>query len=215
MAIICMLNWFSVQLHYYPGFLFLNGLNLMVKAGTFISLSFLFRSLKVALIREATNARTDGLTRVLNSRAFLEAVQQELSLQDRNGMPFTLVYLDLDDFKGINDRNGHAAGDRLLKTFAHILKNNVRIIDRVGRMGGDEFAILLKETGAENMPMVLERLRNALLEEMKQKAFPVTCSIGAVAIRTGMSADEALKFADRMMYKVKKEGKNAIQYQVA
>src|SRR6185312_6159583 len=104
-------------------------------------------------------ARIDALTGVANGRTFYDLARVELCRFQRTGRPFTVAYLDLDNFKQVNDRLGHPAGDDLLRRVAQVLRDNTRVLDVPARLGGDEFALLLPETDAEDALPVLSKLR--------------------------------------------------------
>ena len=139
----------------------------------------------------------------------------EMGRLARTGRPFTLLYMDLDDFKTINDTAGHEAGDSLLTEVATVLKFQLRGIDIVARMGGDEFAVILPETNEQAAHKVTPRLQNSLLENMKSHHWPVTFSIGALTCASSpLNIYEMFRLADQLMYSAKRAGKNTICYQV-
>ena len=120
---------------------------------------------------ERTRASTDSLTGAANGRVFYEILNAEIERFGDCGKPFTLAYLDVDNFKEINDQLGHAAGDQILKVIVEIiLKNTRRSGDTIARMGGDEFALILSETTADIAQSILEKLRQILLMEMAHAA---------------------------------------------
>jgi diguanylate cyclase (GGDEF)-like protein/PAS domain S-box-containing protein len=167
--------------------------------------------LNQALQREKELARTDSLTGLANRRAFSEAAEMERARAARYGRPVTLAYVDLDNFKHVNDTLGHSVGDELLAAVARVLRENLRFTDTAGRLGGDEFAILLPETNANAAESALQKLRQILLRTMKARKWPVTFSIGAATfLDNATSVEEMVRFADELMYTVKKTGKNKI-----
>ena len=184
----------------------------------FVFLAFsavLLEVLRDRLAAERRLARSDPLTGVMNLRAFLERLEYSLALSARDGQPLTLVYIDLDDFKRINDNYGHRQGDTVLTTVARVLAETIRSADTVARIGGDEFAVLLPGTGAAGAEDVLSKLAQRFAERLSGKGLSATCSVGAVTFpRPPASADEALGVADRLMYRVKRRGKNAIAFGV-
>jgi diguanylate cyclase (GGDEF)-like protein len=164
---------------------------------------------------ERSLARTDGLTKLYNARAFEVAVTGERERLRRYGRIMSLVYLDLDNFKAVNDRWGHAAGDDLLITIARTMSGNIRQVDVAARLGGDEFALLLPETGKEGAEIVVNRLREKMLAAVQARGWPVTCSIGCVTFEAAPESVEAmLKETDAAMYISKKTGKNKIEMAV-
>jgi len=167
--------------------------------------------LKTLLAKEHDLARIDSLTSVPNRRAFYEALDKERVRSVRYRRPFTIAYLDLDNFKKVNDSLGHAEGDELLVQVAAGLTSNLRTSDYVGRLGGDEFAILLPETDATAAQLVLSKLRLRLLEEMKARSWKVTFSIGAATfLDPPDSLDVIIRMADETMYAIKTHGKNNV-----
>jgi diguanylate cyclase (GGDEF)-like protein len=140
-------------------------------------------------------AGTDHLTGLLNRGGFQTAALRERALADRTGSPLTLAVLDLDGFKQINDREGHAAGDRLLSSLGHAWRARVRPGDILARHGGDEFVLLLPATTSTGAEAVLDRLRDG--------RDPVGWSVGVSEWHTGESLDAPLARADRYLYGVK------------
>ena len=185
------------------------------RLGILMIFSLLFAEVHALLKNESRLSRTDFLTGILNRRALMEAASVELDRSARTGRPFTLLYMDLDDFKNINDTAGHAAGDSVLTNFATILKLQLRGIDIVARMGGDEFIVILPETDDQAAGKVAPRLQSILLEEMQKHHWSMTVSIGALTCLSAPSnMDEMFRLSDQLMYKAKKAGKNIICYQV-
>lgn len=181
----------------------------------FLIVAMLVSALKRRLEREEELARTDILTGVTNMRFFTELANLELDRARRYKHPFTLIYIDLDNFKSINDRFGHNTGDNLLRLTAEAMKGQVRATDVVARPGGDEFAILLPETGYEPAQKVIYKIRQRLLDTMADKGWPVTFSFGAVTF-TGPpdSVSEMIRQADDLMYAAKRNGKNMVKHEV-
>lgn len=167
--------------------------------------------INLVLQREKELARTDVLTGLANRRSFYESLQMERSRTVRYGRPITLAYVDLDNFKRVNDTLGHSVGDELLVCVASLLRNTLRASDLVGRLGGDEFAVLLPETGAQAAESLLQKLALVLNDAMRARNWPVTFSIGAAAfLDNPVPVEEMIRTADELMYSVKKSGKNRI-----
>jgi len=168
--------------------------------------------LETLLEREGRLARTDELTGLLNSRAFLEALDAEVARARRSDGSLCLVYLDLDNFKQVNDRYGHAAGDELLHRFARTVRGALRVQDVAARLGGDEFAALLEGVPLEEVEQVIERMRRPLAE--LAAAYP----LAAVGVSVGVAhfaspppdGEEALRRADAAMYEGKERGKGRV-----
>lgn len=189
--------------------------NAILRLGFFLIVNMLLVLLKQALEREHSLARQDYLTRVYNSRAFYETAKTEIGRCRRHHHPLTIVYIDLDNFKSVNDCFGHQTGDRLLTTVGRLIQANTRQIDIVARLGGDEFAILLTETDARSAREMLNRIRVILLAAMKDNDWPVTFSIGMITFACPPdSLIKIIKMADELMYTVKSRGKNRIAHEV-
>ena len=162
---------------------------------------------------QATLARLvtqDALTNVLNARAFVARLGQELERNRRYPRPLTLVYMDLDNFKVINDTHGHQTGDGVLQLVADAMRTSVRTADVVGRLGGDEFAVLMPETDAQLADAAAKRLVASLRTVFKGTP-SVTASIGVVSCTaTDASTDDLIRRADQAMYDAKKAGKDRV-----
>jgi diguanylate cyclase (GGDEF)-like protein len=155
-------------------------------------------------------ATHDQLTRVFNARAFTERLADELRRVQRYHRPLALLYLDLDDFKQVNDSHGHQTGDAVLRLVAEAIRHAVRQADVVGRMGGDEFAVLMPETEPALATAAADRLA-AGLRSVLNGSPAVTASIGVVApITQEADTDAILRRADQAMYEAKKTGKNRV-----
>ncbi len=188
--------------------------NAAVKLGFFLILTYLLSKMKNGLEREKALARRDELTGAANRRAFLESAGIELSRARRYRRPLTFAYIDIDDFKRVNDRLGHSAGDALLRSATKTVEDHLRAFDFFARLGGDEFGLLLPETGYEAAEIVLRKIQKGLLETMQKNGWPVTFSIGAVTWLSPPSAtDEMIRLADGLMYSVKSGGKNQIRHE--
>jgi diguanylate cyclase (GGDEF)-like protein len=147
-------------------------------------------------------ARLDELTGVLNRRAFFERLDEELVRTQRTGAPLTLVLCDVDRLKAINDANGHPAGDRALRAIAELLDSNVRASDSVGRIGGDEFAVIL--AGADEADAMLHRLCENP-GDVDPEMEDVRASFGSARAPTdGTTRDALVAAADRRLYEQKK-----------
>lgn len=162
--------------------------------------------------KEKILARTDALTDIANTRKFYEVLQNEINKAKRYRHPIALAYIDLDNFKEMNDKYGHLKGDQLLKNVADIIQKNIRNIDTVARLGGDEFAILMPETTIENAKVAINRLNNILAYDLKKNRYVMTISIGLASfVKVPSSADIIVSRADELMYIAKQTGKNRIE----
>jgi diguanylate cyclase (GGDEF)-like protein len=163
--------------------------------------------------RERSTARVDSLTGALNYLGFQELLEREMERHRRQKQTFSVAYIDCDNFKAVNDRFGHSAGDRLLHTIAATSRSALRKTDIVARIGGDEFAVVLVATGQPVVMQIAEKMRQALDLAMKDNHWPVTFSIGvAVFDAIPETVDQVVSASDHLMYEVKKTGKNGIAY---
>jgi diguanylate cyclase (GGDEF)-like protein len=154
-------------------------------------------------------SKTDPLTGAGNLRAFFERAQVEIDRSLRYGHVITIAYLDVDDFKAINDKLGHTVGDEVLTRIAELTFMKIRKTDTLGRLGGDEFAILVPQTEPEVAEVVLNRIREGLFEEMGGRGWTVTFSWGAVTFKAPPSSvDEMIRRADDLIDEAKRRGKN-------
>jgi len=165
------------------------------------------------LRRQATR---DSLTDILNRGAILEQLNTTMHLSKRNNYPFSILLIDVDFFKKINDNYGHQAGDSVLQDLAKRLEDKARDSDSVGRYGGEEFLVILHNCGIDQLEIVAERFRESisnhsfLLDLNQFKEISVTISIGAASfeINENMDLYELIKRADKALYESKKQGRN-------
>ena len=187
--------------------------NASVNLASFILLATLIGRLRGLVERERLTARTDYTTGVANARAFAEAVEAAAARSRRTDLPLTVAYLDLDDFKRINDRRGHAAGDELLRSIGGTLRAHLRTSDTVARLGGDEFGVLLPETGDAEASAIIERLSTALHEAERARGWGVSASIGVVTCAPGScTVDDLIGRADELMYEAKSHEKGSSRH---
>ncbi len=175
----------------------------------YMLMAIMLAALKDSADHHKAAARVDDLTGIYNRRAFQEFAEMEIARARRTGKPITIAFTDIDNFKNVNDSNGHQAGDRVLSQTADMMRSSVRAVDRVARFGGDEFVILLSETDATAAVNVIERLRHDLRRMAELNGWPISYSIGAYTFkRPPESVDEMVSRADRLMYAVKQSGKD-------
>ena len=185
----------------------LNGLAYLAVLGVAMAGLQSLRRSQAQLARLVTQ---DQLTSVLNARAFVARLGQELDRNRRYPRPLALLYMDLDNFKVINDTHGHQTGDAVLRLVADSMRSSVRHADVVGRLGGDEFAVLMPETDAALADAAAKRLIAGLRNVFKGTP-NVTASIGVVSCAaTDASTDDLLRRADQAMYDAKKSGKDRV-----
>ena len=159
-------------------------------------------------------AMTDDLTGLVNRRRFIEALDAEIERARRFGSALTIVLADLDNFKQVNDEYGHHGGDVVLRAFADLIRSHVRDVDVSGRIGGEEFAILLPETDREGAARVAERMRGSLnavsIAISEERSIRAASSFGVAELGPEQSGDDLLRAADAALYRAKDEGKNRV-----
>ncbi len=159
-------------------------------------------------------ARTDMLTGLNNRRAFIETGKMILKNAQRYGHPLSMVMLDIDNFKMINDTYGHTSGDKVIKALANVINHGVRESDVSGRLGGEEFAIILQETNLTAAQELIDRLRKEVEQtpiHIDSQQINVTASFGIAQLDTELdSFDKLLDRADHAMYQAKKAGRNRV-----
>lgn len=172
---------------------------------------YLARAVRENYLEIASLATTDSLTGLHNRRSFEALVDSEIKRQKRYGGVFSLVVIDLDGFKNLNDSRGHHAGDMALQLLANVLHGHSRQPDTIARLGGDEFAILMPNTLASDCGLLCQHLSVKIASQMTAASFPVTASIGLTAFEQAPeSISDALQKADDAMYAAKAGGKNCV-----
>jgi diguanylate cyclase (GGDEF)-like protein len=185
--------------------------NTGVPLGFFLIITVLLDNLHRALDALASQAQRDGLTGLLNDRTFRERCLPAFSLAARHGRTVAIGYIDLDGFKGINDRSGHAVGDDVLREVAAAISKRLRGSDFAGRLGGDEFGVLLVETTPDGPQTFFARLHEALNAVAARHSWPLGISIGVGVFNPPPTTpDDGIRYADDLMYKVKRSGKNRV-----
>jgi diguanylate cyclase (GGDEF)-like protein len=188
-------------------------LNTLVRTLFYVVIVYLVAELQKSRREEQLAARTDFVTGAVNARYFNELLQMEISRIRRYPHPITLVYVDVDNFKLVNDLFGHKIGDDVLRCIAGELKAQLRVTDTVARLGGDEFVMLLPSTRQAEARLVVSKVYANLIEEMAQRNWPVTFSMGAVTCEfSPYSAEQLVNMADELMYEVKNSTKNDIRF---
>jgi diguanylate cyclase (GGDEF)-like protein len=179
----------------------------------------LLREVELARQQAQAMAWHDELTALMNRRHFSEMGQRELALAQRAGRPLVAALLDIDDFKRINDEHGHSAGDAVLQALGRTLPRELRSTDLVARWGGEEFALLLPDTPADDAALLADRVRLAVAQmRVTLPADPnhrCTVSIGLTAASAEDSFDTLIDRADKAMYLAKSGGKNRVVVQAA
>jgi diguanylate cyclase (GGDEF)-like protein len=157
-----------------------------------------------------TAADTDELTQTWNRRHFYELLHAEMQRAERYRRPLSLIMLDVDHFKQINDTHGHAVGDQVLVFLSREIQNEVRVTEHLARVGGDEFMLLLPETGLEEAANTARRLHRMLAERPLKPVGAISCSIGVCEHMPGESSDDFMRRADEAMYEAKEAGRGRV-----
>lgn len=185
--------------------------------GCFVSLAFimfLVARIEASLAEAIHLASRDPLTGVLNRRGLVEEAHRTIKLND-GANPFLAAVIDIDKFKSLNDTHGHAIGDEVLCTLAHVLEESTRSTDLVARLGGDEFCVLLRDISPDDSWRVLYRVEERFHAQVAQQGYPCTLSIGLAGVGMNtMGIEETLHVADRLMYSRKLSRKAAVQLEM-
>ncbi len=189
-------------------------INAVVQGIAFTVVAILIAVLRERELRERSIAGLDSLTSLLNRRAFFDTGNRIVERCRRMTRPVTIAYIDLDDFKLVNDRAGHLAGDQLLREVADLIKLAVRPGDLVARFGGDEFVVLLPELAAHDALPVLERVRTAIEHAFQSQEQPVRATIGAAAFKSLPGLETMIVSADDAMYAAKRAGRNRVHMEL-
>ena len=189
--------------------------NAAVRFGFYLVTTYLLSELRSSREREKKLARTDSITGIANRRLFYELTEIEIQRASRYGHPITLAFIDIDNFKNVNEKLGHKIGDKLLQEVAQTIHGNIRGTDIIARLEGDEFALLLPGTGYEPSQIVIERLHKQLVEAVEYHQWHVSFSLVAITFMSHpKSVDEMIEKADFLMYKLKNSGNQGIEHSI-
>jgi len=190
----------------YPMFVF--GLNTLTRSVIFTVIGRVL----IKLWREREYARKDILTGLANRVEFLDRLKIEQGHSERSGRPYSLLYIDIDNFKVLNDTHGHQVGDDALKILAMILRSSSRKVDVVARLGGDEFVLLLLDTDEQTCAVMIKRIEAATKRAFEEKFWPISISIGKTT-KIGKTKEEdwVIRLADENMYEAKKAKQQLMQ----
>jgi diguanylate cyclase (GGDEF)-like protein len=216
MAVLSSVTWFGSDVYSAGGYPnpAIPVWNATIRFGSYMAMALVLGALRRSLLHEKELARTDFLSGLANSRSFYEVCEAETQRSRRYDRPMTLVYIDVDDFKSVNDRFGHRGGDTCLRSIGDAIRATIRQTDFAARWGGDEFVVLLPETDAEQARVVVQKLQAHLLVRMAAESWPVTFSIGVGTVhRAHATVDDFVGRVDTLMYLVKRQGKNGVRYQ--
>jgi diguanylate cyclase (GGDEF)-like protein len=179
----------------------------------FVFVSILLGHVRSAHRHQQALAASDPLTGVANPRSFMVVAQHTIDRCRRQGMPLTVAYVDIDNFKTINDALGHHRGDEVLRSIASSLAATTRESDLVARLGGDEFAVLLPGVGSEPAKSVMTDLFERVSDAITDIPMPVAFSAGAATFIAGPTTiEEMLSMTDELMYQAKRAGKNTFRH---
>lgn len=193
---------------------------LMAKFSPFLLVAYVTSMLASDILhakqRITVISKTDDLTGLLNMRAFNSILESEIAHVMRYAQPFTVIMVDVDGLKSVNDRYGHAAGSRLIKTIAQSIRDSVRSTDVLARYGGDEFVVLMAHSSTEHARMAAERIRTAIHNtsfDMKGNRISTTVSVGIASFPESVKEPEdVLEKADIALYKSKQSGRDRVTY---
>ncbi len=187
--------------------------NMLSALGIFCIGSILLTRIRNMLETESNHSRIDPLTGVMNIRAFTELAEYEILRSQRGYSPFSIAYLDIDDFKKTNDLYGHSKGNELLNAVITCIAHNVRKTDIIARMGGDEFAVLFPATDLESVKVVTQKVMKELNNLSEVNNWFISISMGVVVCADGACEfEDLIAAADKLMYEVKNAGKNNVLY---
>lgn len=166
----------------------------------------------IKLWREREYSRRDVLTGLANRRELMERMSAEQGRSKRSGKPYSLLFIDIDNFKAVNDLHGHKVGDEVLITLTDILKTSSRKVDVAARLGGDEFVVLLPETDDPSCNIVIERIETSAKQVFEKQSWPISISIGKTThIGTTEDVDWVIEMADKNMYEAKRLKQQVLQ----
>jgi diguanylate cyclase (GGDEF)-like protein len=188
-------------------------LNTLIRTVFYSFVVYLVAALHRSQKEERLAARTDFVTGAVNARYFNELLQMEVERIRRYPHPITVVYIDIDNFKLVNDLFGHKMGDEVLRCIVSELKSQLRSTDCIARLGGDEFALLLPSARQVDAEVAISKVHNHLRAEMRRRNLPVTFSMGAVTcVVPPYSAEQIINMADELMYEVKNSTKDRVRF---
>lgn len=189
--------------------------NIITEFAVLLLMSLLFSILKNTLDADKRRSKIDPLTGALNRSSFFEQAEHELNRARRHHRFFSVIYLDIDNFKKINEQFGYQTGDELLVVLASVLENSIRNYESLSRFSGDEFILLMPEADEEAALSYLSKIRSELKQAIKSKNWDAEISMCALVYLTAPnSVDEILRTADEIMYSVKKSEKSSMLHTV-
>lgn len=209
-SVLCTIFWSE---DYFKNGIFTFIWNLSSTLGLFCVVSIMLARIRRMWDEEAKLSRTDPLAGAINVRAFYEIMEYEIANLKRMSIPYSVAYLDIDNFKEVNDRCGHKKGDELLVAVVRYLIKSLRKTDLIARIGGDEFVIFLPSTDQDAAKTTISKIKTSMLDLSMQNTLPTTVSIGVVTCANGnCDIHDVILKADELMYEVKSGGKNDAFY---
>jgi diguanylate cyclase (GGDEF)-like protein len=200
------------------GYLVLDGLlkrnQLRLSAASQNSLQRLNETLRMETRSLAEIARTDSLTGALNRKGLADELMRSVRLGGGQTFPMTLVFIDIDHFKRINDAHGHDTGDQVIRGLAHLVRSAVQRDDLFARWGGEEFLLVFRDTPGLKGRDIAERLRERIATAQWPDALRVTCSFGVAEWHRGEDLNDGIKRADEAMYRAKQEGRDRVEIEL-
>lgn len=189
--------------------------NTLVLLGLYLITATLISKLRQSLCMLQTLAQTDVLTGLYNRREFNTRLGLTLAYAQRHKSVFSIAYIDVDNFKTVNDSRGHTGGDQVLRIIAQVLTHSIRSYDTAARLGGDEFSLLLPDMDHHAARHFITKISASLKQVPELNDWGVSCSIGVVTfLAPEITPEHALASADELMYQVKHKGKGAIEFSV-
>ncbi len=218
LAVVCAVAWYLADFMVAESYLhpMVPYWNSSVRLVFFIITVMLVSNRHKELEKEREMARIDSLSGLLNNGSFSEVAQKEIERSRRYGHPLSIIFLDFDDFKSVNDTYGHVLGDKVIKDVGSVIKENIRSTDYASRTGGDEFVLLLPETAAAEAEAYIKRVQKKMKESIILNGNPATFSIGLASFDLPPeTTEELIKQADKLMYKAKQAGKDRVVIETA
>lgn len=211
-SILTLLMWFSSKTNLFTTLSLIIYINLMIKS-IFVFLQYLLIIyIKKLYFKVEALSLLDELTGLNNRRGFFHLTQYEIIKKKRTKEIISLLFIDIDNFKKINDMKGHKEGDKVLKELSEVIKKTTRTLDISARVGGDEFCVFLPNVDQNIIKKIAKRIIEGFDGSSIRNQWPTSLSIGGFTAKNNIELEELIKRSDDLMYKAKKGGKNRIEY---